>query len=609
MKYDIIVQTFESWESIASDIVVSEEDKKNAMGSLRKAALSASNKFGNSFSKKGRRSSKVMSIEIEDEHDADELQAVDVLRQALISEELLPEKHDDYHMLLRFLKARKFDIEKTKQMWSDMLQWRKEFGTDTILEDFDFKERDNVLKHYPQGYHGVDKDGRPVYIERIGLIDANKLMQVTTMDRYIKYHVQEFEKTFNLKFPACSISSEKHIDQSTTILDVQGVGLKSFTKAVRELITLLQKTDGDNYPETLNRMFIINAGSGFRMLWNSVKSFLDPKTTSKINVLGNKYQSKLLEIIDESELPEFMGGTCTCADQGGCMLSDKGPWKDPEILKMVKNGEHKCTKKFQSQSAEDKTVPKDEAVVSRSDQATSPIEAEAGNKQSFSPKPFPDIENVQMIQNEKFVPTVDKCASLASKAGVHNETAPVQTKDCYAKQGTGQDPDGFSSPLFTGVMTFFMGIATMMKVSRTMSKKVTDANMASSAETEFRNQEPSAANLPPPASISPAEMMTVMKRISELEERITDMNAKPTTMPPEKEELLNTAVNRADLLEQELVATKKALEDAVAQQKELLAYIEKKKKKRKKRFLVSYEDIILLVKEDKAIADRYSGNQ
>ena len=37
-------------------------------------------------------------------------------------------------MLGRFMKARKFDIDKAKQMWIDMLYWRRKYGTDVIVE-------------------------------------------------------------------------------------------------------------------------------------------------------------------------------------------------------------------------------------------------------------------------------------------------------------------------------------------------------------------------------------------------------------------------------------------------------------------------------------------
>lgn len=228
--------------------------------------------------------------------------------------------------LLRFLRARSFDVAKARAMYEAMVEWRREIGADTIIETFKFPERKAIKEFYPHFHHKTDKCGRPVYIERYGQLQLEDLLRLTTLDRLLLYHIKEWEILIDCKFPACSRAAGRPILQSLTILDLKGVTMKHLNKPVRNFIQKITRIDQDYYPEYLGKMLIINAPTSFKAMWQLIKPWLDKNTPKKIEVCGLNYSAKLLELVESANLPEFLGGTCRC--QGGCENSDAGPWNE-----------------------------------------------------------------------------------------------------------------------------------------------------------------------------------------------------------------------------------------------------------------------------------------
>merc|ERR1719412_2241647 len=78
-------------------------------------------------------------------------------------------------VLLRFLRAREFSAEKGREMLSTSLLWRKKHGVDKILSEYQLP---NVIKNYfPGGWHHYDKEGRPVFLLRLGQMDAKGIIR------------------------------------------------------------------------------------------------------------------------------------------------------------------------------------------------------------------------------------------------------------------------------------------------------------------------------------------------------------------------------------------------------------------------------------------------
>jgi hypothetical protein len=145
---------------------------------------------------------------------------------------------------------------------------------------------------------------------------------------FMKYfYINEYEKLLNYRFKACSIKAGRNIEQSTTILDLSGVALSTFS-SVYNLVNQVSTIAQNYYPEMLGKMFIINAPMLFTAVWSVVKQMLDQVTVDKIQILGSGYKSSLLQFIDADNLPDFLGGNCKCADP---FHIDIGPWNDGTV--------------------------------------------------------------------------------------------------------------------------------------------------------------------------------------------------------------------------------------------------------------------------------------
>ena len=229
-------------------------------------------------------------------------------------------------------------------------KWRKEFGVDDLVRNFEYVEKPKVFEYYPQYYHKTDKvltpesahwtyadpipqDGRPVYIEQLGKIDLAAMYKITTAERMLQNLVCEYEKLADPRLPACSRKSGQLLETCCSIMDLKGVGLSKVSSVyayVKEASAISQ----NYYPERLGRLYLVNAPWGFSSVFSIVKGFLDPVTVKKIHVLGTSYQSELLQQVPKENLPPILGGTCAC--DGGCALSDLGPWREPEWTKPPK---------------------------------------------------------------------------------------------------------------------------------------------------------------------------------------------------------------------------------------------------------------------------------
>lgn len=108
-----------------------------------------------------------------------------------------------------------------------------------------------------------------------------------------------------------------------------------------------------------------------------------------------------------------------------------------------------------------------------------------------------------------------------------------------------------------GVIAFVMGIIAMVRLSKDVPRKLTEAALFGNSVyyEQSTMSKPNQDQLPAPVSSS--EYLIMVKRMAELEEKCKSLDSKPADDALEKENRLQAALNRVQVLEHELSETKK----------------------------------------------------
>ena len=172
---------------------------------------------------------------------------------------------------------------------------------------------------WPHGMHGVSKDGHVIYIDRPGQVSPKELHAKFTMDEYLDLHIQTMEWMNDAKIKL-SQKLGRRTYKHVVIMDLDDFGFSHFTKKFYGPIKELIDIDQTKYPETLHKMYVVNAGFIVKAIWTIASPWIDNTTKSRIRWC--KDTKELLEVIDKDQLPDFLGGNCKYTKEAPCFIGN-----------------------------------------------------------------------------------------------------------------------------------------------------------------------------------------------------------------------------------------------------------------------------------------------
>ena len=157
-------------------------------------------------------------------------------------------------LLYRFLSARKNNVEAAADMFIGYCAWRERYGVDDLSRQQPMPFDDIIESIIAHIIYGTDREGRVIYIQRTGLINATDFLNRVNDDVLILTHTHFIERCMQA-LQAASVKRGQRVTKMVNVIDTTGITL-SHARTVR-FFRYTTYIDQNYYPEMLGAFYMV----------------------------------------------------------------------------------------------------------------------------------------------------------------------------------------------------------------------------------------------------------------------------------------------------------------------------------------------------------------
>ncbi|CAG7718747.1 unnamed protein product [Allacma fusca] len=210
--------------------------------------------------------------------------------------------------LLRWIRARDYNLDQAELMLRKHMKWREEIGYDQLA----FWDMPKLCEDLmPETMLGFDDDNCPVLVSPSGKWDMKKTLEVVGSETALLSR-WKIAKTIEEAMKGKLTSEGVPVTQYSVITDLQGLTISQGTIAVLQAVSDCAQIFEANFPESSKYLIVINAPWFFATFYKCLKPFLSEKTKAKTHIYG-KCRKEWTEFLGSKfpphVIPRLYGGS------------------------------------------------------------------------------------------------------------------------------------------------------------------------------------------------------------------------------------------------------------------------------------------------------------